>query len=183
MTVAPEQQAEIVEPGDNPLQLHPVDQTDRQWRFGFTNVVEEGVLQILCAVCRHFLSRIFFLNRLPFGTGFFPAAGPPLRSPSEGPAGAIRRQAWFLGKRVPGGGRAWRTEIVAQTSIREDLPDGFLVKRTLVRSMRSRAAPPACSKAHEIFRTPLERFFRFPGLSRSEQSGRAWQRSLTRQQK
>jgi hypothetical protein len=29
-----------------------------------------------------------------------PAAQPPLRSPSEGPASAIRRQAWFLGKRV-----------------------------------------------------------------------------------
>src|SRR4051794_39177641 len=34
--------------------------------------------------------------------GLFPAAKPPLRSPSEGPAGAIRRQARFLGKRVPG---------------------------------------------------------------------------------
>jgi hypothetical protein len=54
MTVAPQQQAEIVEPGDNPLQLHSVDQKDRQWRFGFTNVIKEGVLQILCAVCRHF---------------------------------------------------------------------------------------------------------------------------------
>jgi hypothetical protein len=32
-----------------------------------------------------------------------PAAQPPLRSPSEGPAGTIRRQAWFLGKRVPRG--------------------------------------------------------------------------------
>src|SRR3954471_446492 len=36
--------------------------------------------------------------------GLFPAAGPPLRSPSEGPASAIRRQVWFLGKRVRGGG-------------------------------------------------------------------------------
>ena len=44
MTVAPEQKAEIVEPGDNPLQLHPIDQKDRQWRFGFTNVIKEGVL-------------------------------------------------------------------------------------------------------------------------------------------
>src|SRR3954467_3538781 len=32
-----------------------------------------------------------------------PAARLPLRSPSEGPAGAIRRQAWFLGKRVRAG--------------------------------------------------------------------------------
>ena len=36
--------------------------------------------------------------------GFFPAAKPPLRSPSEGPAAAIRRQAWFLGKRDRGVG-------------------------------------------------------------------------------
>jgi hypothetical protein len=44
MTVAPEQQAEIVKPGDNPLQFHPVDQKDRQWCLGFANVIEEGVL-------------------------------------------------------------------------------------------------------------------------------------------
>jgi hypothetical protein len=35
---APEQQAEIVKPGDNALQLYPIHQKDRQWRFGFTNV-------------------------------------------------------------------------------------------------------------------------------------------------
>ena len=39
MTVAPQQQTEIVEPGDNPLQLHPIDQKDRQWRLGFANVI------------------------------------------------------------------------------------------------------------------------------------------------
>jgi hypothetical protein len=44
VTVAPEQQAEIVEPGDNSLQLHSIDQKDRQWRFGFANVIKEGVL-------------------------------------------------------------------------------------------------------------------------------------------
>jgi hypothetical protein len=44
MTIAPEQQAEIVEPGDNPLQLHPIDQKDRQRRFRFANVIKEGVL-------------------------------------------------------------------------------------------------------------------------------------------
>jgi hypothetical protein len=44
MTIAPQQQAEIVEPGDNPLQLHSIDQKDRQWRFGFANVIKEGVL-------------------------------------------------------------------------------------------------------------------------------------------
>jgi hypothetical protein len=44
MTIAPEQQAEIVEPGDNSLQFDPVHQKDRQWRLGLSNVVEEGVL-------------------------------------------------------------------------------------------------------------------------------------------
>jgi hypothetical protein len=44
VTVAPEQKTEIVEPGDNALQLHSVDQKDRQWRFGFANVIKEGVL-------------------------------------------------------------------------------------------------------------------------------------------
>jgi hypothetical protein len=44
MTVAPEQQAEIVKPSDNPLQFHPVDQKDRQRCFGFANVIKEGVL-------------------------------------------------------------------------------------------------------------------------------------------
>ncbi len=29
MTVAPKQQAEVVKPGNNPLQLHSVDQKDR----------------------------------------------------------------------------------------------------------------------------------------------------------
>ena len=44
MAVAPEQQTEIVKPGDNALQLHPIDQKDRQWRFGFANVIEKRVL-------------------------------------------------------------------------------------------------------------------------------------------
>jgi hypothetical protein len=61
VTVAPQEQAEIVEPGDNPLQLDSVDQKNRQWRFGFTNVIKEGVLQILCAVCRHCCYPAFLL--------------------------------------------------------------------------------------------------------------------------
>jgi hypothetical protein len=44
MPVAPEQQAKIVEPGDNPLQLHSIDQKNRQWRLGFANMIKEGVL-------------------------------------------------------------------------------------------------------------------------------------------
>jgi hypothetical protein len=44
MTVAPQQQAEIVEPGDNSLQFDSVYQKDGQGRFCFSNVIEEGVL-------------------------------------------------------------------------------------------------------------------------------------------
>jgi hypothetical protein len=50
-----------------------------------------------------FLSRILGLFFEPIAALFkerHPAARLPLRSPSEGPAGTIRRQAWFLGKRV-----------------------------------------------------------------------------------
>jgi hypothetical protein len=68
MTIPPEQQAEIVEPGDDSLQLDPVDQEDREWRLGFANMVEEGVLKVLCAVCRHCfclaVSCFFLLNSL-----------------------------------------------------------------------------------------------------------------------
>ncbi|MGY4409184.1 hypothetical protein ACVWW4_000920 [Bradyrhizobium sp. LB7.1] len=44
VTVAPKQQTEIVEPGHDALELHSVDQKDRQWRFSFANVIKEGVL-------------------------------------------------------------------------------------------------------------------------------------------
>ena len=44
VTIAPKQKAEIVEPGDNALQLHSIDQKDRQWRFGFANVIEKSIL-------------------------------------------------------------------------------------------------------------------------------------------
>jgi hypothetical protein len=44
MAIAPQQQTEIVEPGDNSLQLHSVHQKNGQWRFGFTNMIKESVL-------------------------------------------------------------------------------------------------------------------------------------------
>ncbi|CLA43566.1 Uncharacterised protein [Mycobacterium tuberculosis] len=44
MTIAPKQQAEIVKPCDNALQLHSIDQKDRQWRLCFANVIEKRVL-------------------------------------------------------------------------------------------------------------------------------------------
>jgi hypothetical protein len=44
MSIATQQQAEIIEPGDDALQLDAIDKKDRQRRFGLTNVIEEGVL-------------------------------------------------------------------------------------------------------------------------------------------
>src|SRR5262249_16033881 len=86
VTVAPEQETEIVEPGDNALQLHSIDQIDHQWRFGFTNVIKEGVLSVLCAVCRHFLSRSLVALIIQPAAALCwsrsPGAAFPLRSPS-----------------------------------------------------------------------------------------------------
>ena len=45
--VAPQQDAEIVEPGDDALQLHAVDQEDRQRRFVLAHMVQERVLKAL----------------------------------------------------------------------------------------------------------------------------------------
>jgi hypothetical protein len=44
VTVAPEQKTEIVEPGDDALKLHSIDQEDGERGFGFSDVIEEGVL-------------------------------------------------------------------------------------------------------------------------------------------
>ena len=44
MSIAPEQKAEVVEPGDDALQFDSVDQEDRERRLGFSDVIEEGVL-------------------------------------------------------------------------------------------------------------------------------------------
>ena len=67
VTVAPEQQAEIVEPCDNPLQFHAIDQEDRERRLGFANMVEKGVLKVLCAVCRNrcYLAVLCFFLLIP----------------------------------------------------------------------------------------------------------------------
>lgn len=44
VTVPAQQQAEVVKPGDNALQLDAVDQKNRQRRLGFANVIEKCVL-------------------------------------------------------------------------------------------------------------------------------------------
>ena len=47
MTVAPQQDAEIVEPRDDALQFDAVDQEHRYWDLILSDVVEKGVLKIL----------------------------------------------------------------------------------------------------------------------------------------
>src|SRR6185369_7006242 len=64
MPVPPQQHAEVIEPGDNALQLHSVHQKDGEGNFGFADVVEEGVLQILRTIGGHgrwfhFSARVF----------------------------------------------------------------------------------------------------------------------------
>src|SRR4051812_49478013 len=60
----PQQHAEIIEPGHDPLQLHAVDQEDRQRRLTFSYVIEEGVLQILRAFGCHCRCSVFIRGPL-----------------------------------------------------------------------------------------------------------------------
>jgi hypothetical protein len=50
MAVAAEQNAEIVEPGDDTLQFDPIHQKDRQRYFIFADKIEKSVLEILWAL-------------------------------------------------------------------------------------------------------------------------------------
>ena len=47
MRVAPQQHAEIIKPGDDPLQLYAVDEKDSNRGFVFPDVVKKDVLDIL----------------------------------------------------------------------------------------------------------------------------------------
>src|SRR5476649_2259834 len=51
--VPSQQHAEIIEPGHDALQLHPVDQKYGERDFCFADVIEEGVLQVLSAFGCH----------------------------------------------------------------------------------------------------------------------------------
>ena len=53
MAVATQQHAEIIEPGHHALQFDAVHQKDGERNFGFADVIEEGVLQVLCAIGCH----------------------------------------------------------------------------------------------------------------------------------
>src|SRR5688572_12970111 len=47
LRIAPKQQAEVVEPGNNALELVPVHEEDRDRDLLLANMIEEGVLQVL----------------------------------------------------------------------------------------------------------------------------------------
>eukprot|EP01012_Entosiphon_sulcatum_P012987 TRINITY_DN18264_c0_g2_i1.p1 TRINITY_DN18264_c0_g2~~TRINITY_DN18264_c0_g2_i1.p1 ORF type:complete len:114 (-),score=16.66 TRINITY_DN18264_c0_g2_i1:365-706(-) len=53
VTVTAQQHAEIVEPGDDALQLHAVDEEDRQRNLLLPHMVEESVLEILSPLGGH----------------------------------------------------------------------------------------------------------------------------------
>jgi hypothetical protein len=59
MSIPTEQQTEIVEPGDDALQLDAVDQKNGQRNFAFSDVVEKRILKVLCAFGRHCCLTLF----------------------------------------------------------------------------------------------------------------------------
>jgi hypothetical protein len=53
MSISPQQHAKIVKPGHDPLQLYAIDEKNREGDFGLAYMIEEGVLQVLCAIGCH----------------------------------------------------------------------------------------------------------------------------------
>jgi len=66
LPVAAQEDAEIVKPGDDALQLHAVDEKDRDRNFRLADVIEKGILQIL-SVASHVYSPFFVICRLLAG--------------------------------------------------------------------------------------------------------------------
>ena len=62
MTVTPKKNAEIVEPRHDTLQLHTVDQENRERRLLFAYVIEESVLKVLSAVSHALYCPAFALS-------------------------------------------------------------------------------------------------------------------------
>jgi hypothetical protein len=57
--VAPQKDAEIIEPGDETLQFDSIDQKNRDGGLGFPNVVEKRVLEVLRLLSCHEFVRLF----------------------------------------------------------------------------------------------------------------------------
>src|SRR5207248_8869684 len=66
MPVAAQKNAEIVEPGDVSLQLHSIDQKNRDGRFALAHGIQERVLQILLSV-GHGVTALFLVDPAPLG--------------------------------------------------------------------------------------------------------------------
>jgi hypothetical protein len=62
VTVAPEQHAKIVKPGDDPLEFDPVDKKDGERNLVFTDKIEKRILKILWPVCTHRSEPFFVLG-------------------------------------------------------------------------------------------------------------------------
>src|SRR6056297_1028469 len=77
LTVAPQQNAEIVEPGNHTLQLDPVDQEYRDRDLGLAHLIEKRVLQIL-PIRSHSISCLFFLRTPRIDASFNPDTRPSM---------------------------------------------------------------------------------------------------------
>ena len=69
VAVPPQQYAEIIEPSHHALQFDAVDQKNGQRNFAFANVIEKGVLKVLCSFGWHCRFPIIFArepHRRPF---------------------------------------------------------------------------------------------------------------------
>src|SRR5262249_55121388 len=93
VAVPTQQHAKIIEPGNDSLQLDAVHQEDRKRRLALADVIEEGVLQILCAIgchCRDPLLARESLSREQLLSFASPPAGtrrPTLAVPLDGTSG------------------------------------------------------------------------------------------------
>lgn len=47
LTISAQQNTEIIEPSDDPLQLDTIDQKNRYRNLGFSNMIQERILKIL----------------------------------------------------------------------------------------------------------------------------------------
>jgi hypothetical protein len=75
MTIATQQQAEIIKPGYYALELDPIDQKNGKRDFCFANMIQERVLQIV-RLFSHGLSRPQVLS-WPADCPFRSALSPP----------------------------------------------------------------------------------------------------------
>lgn len=62
MPVTAKKHTEIIEPGDDTLQLYPIDQEDREWNLVLADKIEKRVLQVLWPLCSHVSESHFVLG-------------------------------------------------------------------------------------------------------------------------